>query len=460
MAPASPTPTATSTPSITTTDTVTPKPTSEPSVAKPESPYTVKPGDSLAGIASRFGVPEPDRGKWILLTLQTNSLTDADHVEVGQTLVLPSLDDLASATITATAAPEAVVATDTPTPEPTAVEQTSYVVQSGDTLSSIADSAGVSDGEMSAWLAQLRQLNAITDADHVEVGQTLILPSADALAAATPLQSSTTSDVLSASTTSDSSTGAAAPAIFGTSAAVLDADCGTVVYSLNAHERLAPASLAKIITAIVTLQHTSLDDEITADVSASDMAAKDYSVMGLEPGMQVSIKDLLYGLLLPSGNDAAETLASYVGGGSVSAFVTLMNQEAATLGLSDTHFTNPDGLDDPNLYSSAYDMAVAGMALLANPTLAQIVDTISYMPDSPDWTSTAIINDNQLLTNYPGAYGVKIGYDDNAMQTIVAAAAQNGRHVIVSVFGSTSRFTDAAALFDWAFANLPQSCGG
>ncbi len=127
---------------------------------------------------------------------------------------------------------------------------------------------------------------------------------------------------------------------------------------------------------------------------------------------------------------------------------------------SDTHFANPAGLDDPNLYSSAYDMAEAGMALLANPTLARIVDTISYMPDSPDWTNGALTNDNQLLATYPGAYGVKIGYDDNAQQTIVAAAEQNGRHLIVSVFGSSDRYGDAAALFDWAFANLPSSCHG
>jgi D-alanyl-D-alanine carboxypeptidase len=331
-------------------------------------------------------------------------------------------------------------------------------VEPGDTLRGIAARLGITEADRSAWIQLVLQTNSLADPDHIEAGQTLTLPSPDASGPATPEPETAKQDTLDATSTHEAPFASQAPVMGGKSAAIIDADCGAPVYGLNEHERLPPASLAKIITAIVTLQHTNLNDHVTAEVNAKEMAKRDYSVMGLEPGMQVTVKDLLYGLLLPSGNDAAETLAQYVGGGSTSKFVNLMNQEAASLGLTDTHFANPDGLDDPNLYSSAYDMAKAGLALLANPTLAQIVDTASYLPESPDWTGEGLKNDNKLLTDYSGTYGVKIGYDDNALQTIVAAAERNGRRLIVSILGTKDRFADAATLFDWAFANLPPAC--
>ena len=145
------------------------------------------------------------------------------------------------------------------------------------------------------------------------------------------------------------------------------------------------------------------------------------SVMGLAPGMHLTVLDLLYGLFLPSGNDAAIALAQFISG-DTQRFTALMNQEVSSLGLHDSHFTNPHGLDSPRLYSSAYDLAIAGRELLKDPVLAAISAAESYTPMSSGWPGAELKNGNKLLQLYPGAYGVKIGYTEEADQTIVAAA--------------------------------------
>jgi D-alanyl-D-alanine carboxypeptidase len=170
--------------------------------------------------------------------------------------------------------------------------------------------------------------------------------------------------------------------------------------------------------------------------------------------MQLRLRDLLYGLLLVSGNDAAIAIADHIAG-NTPAFAAMMNVLAQTLGLRDTHFANPHGLDEPGHLSSAYDMALLGRALLAQPQLAAIVRTEHYQPA---WDGPEVWNGNGLLGNYPGAVGVKIGYTEQAGQTIVAAAKRGNRSVIVSVFSAWDRYTDAAALLDWAFANTQPAC--
>src|SRR5262249_52511127 len=148
-------------------------------------------------------------------------------------------------------------------------------------------------------------------------------------------------------------------------------------------------------------------DMVTVKISGKKMAqTTGSSVMGLEPNMQMSVRDLLYGMFLASGNDAAETLALYIAGNDTQ-FAVLMNQMAKQLGMDDTVFTNPHGLDDPNLFSSAFDMTEAGLALLNDPVLAQMVITPSYMPN---WKGVALTNGNAMLSHYPGAFGVKIGF--------------------------------------------------
>lgn len=250
------------------------------------------------------------------------------------------------------------------------------------------------------------------------------------------------------------------PAIGGQAFAVVERSCGALLSGRNEHQRLPPASLAKIVTAMVAEQRAGLNDVVEAKVSAKQMARQDSSVMGLEPGMRPRVLDLLYGLVLPSGNDAALALAQYVGGGDVDTFVSLMNLEAARLNLTNTHFSNPHGLDDPGLYSSAYDMALAGKAFLDIPLLARISTTTEYIFPATATKSGPIVlkNGNRLLQSYPGSFGVKIGFTDDARQTIVAAADRDGRQLIVSVFGSEDRYADASTLLDWAFANLPAGC--
>jgi len=248
----------------------------------------------------------------------------------------------------------------------------------------------------------------------------------------------------------------APPLITALAAAVIDEPCGAVLHELNSGMRLPPASLTKIATALVVTDQVDLVETVTVKVSGSELSAStDATVMGIEPGQRLGVVDLLYGMLLPSGNDAAIALAQYVSG-SETAFVELMNDKAAQMGLSDTQFTNPHGLDDPGLYTSAYDIAMLGRELLRDPALAHIVRTQSYQPA---WDGLPVQNHNLLLSLYPGALGVKTGYTDLAGQTLVAAAERNGRRIIVSVLGSQDVYVDVIALLDWGFEGAPSACG-
>ena len=247
------------------------------------------------------------------------------------------------------------------------------------------------------------------------------------------------------------------PAITGLSAAILEEPCGALVYAANAHQELPPASLTKIATALVAEEHARLSDIVAITVNGPELSAEtDATVMGLEPGQRLTVRDLLYGLLLMSGEDAAIQLAKHVSGG-VQPFVALMNQKATQLGLEDTQFTNPHGLDDPGLYTSAYDVAVLGRELLHRPELAEIVRTMEYQPA---WDRPAFSNSNRLLFDYPESIGIKIGFTDKAGQTIVAAAERGGRRIIVSLLGSSTVYQDAIALFEWAFSDTTSACRG
>ena len=245
------------------------------------------------------------------------------------------------------------------------------------------------------------------------------------------------------------------PAIRGRAGAIIEASCAAELYAKNDDVRLPPASLTKMMTALVAVQRVELSRVFDVQVNSGLMVASTGStVMGLEPGMRLSLRDLLYGLLLPSGNDAAVEIAQDVAG-SEPAFVDLMNQKAQQLGLLNTHFANPHGLDQAGLYTTALDIALLGRAVLGEPALATIVRTKSYQPG---WDGPEVTNGNELLVRYPDAIGVKTGYTEQAGQTIVAAAQRNGRTLIVSVLGSWDRYSDAIALFDWAFTSTQPGC--
>ena len=238
------------------------------------------------------------------------------------------------------------------------------------------------------------------------------------------------------------------PSILGRATAVIEQPCGVLLYELGGTMTLPPASLTKIVTALVAVDWTDLSEIVTVEIDGPALSLEtDSTVMGIEPGDELTMRDLIYGLLLRSGNDAALEIARHVAGDE-DAFVELMNDKVAELGLVDTGFTNPHGLDNPALYSSAVDMARLGAELLSNADLAEVVATRQYQPA---WDGPAIDNLNLLLNNYDGAFGVKTGFTDTADQTIVAAAEREGRMIVASVFGTTEMYVDARNLLDWAF---------
>lgn len=244
------------------------------------------------------------------------------------------------------------------------------------------------------------------------------------------------------------------PEIAAKSAAVIEASCGTLVYGANENAHLPPASLTKMVTAMVVMDRGRLNDVVDIRMNGWDLAADDgSSIMGIEEGMRLSVQDLLYGMLLVSGNDAALALSDYLGG-SVG-FVPLMNDKVRQLGLTNTHFVNPDGRDSPDHYSSALDMALIGRALLQDPTLNTIVNTKSY---APHWDGRLLWNANEMLYAYTDAVGVKIGYTEAADHTIVTGIERNGRLLIAAVMGTWHFYADAVHLLNWAFDNTKPSC--
>jgi serine-type D-Ala-D-Ala carboxypeptidase (penicillin-binding protein 5/6) len=238
------------------------------------------------------------------------------------------------------------------------------------------------------------------------------------------------------------------PPLTGRAAVVMEEPCRELLFDRNPDMRLPPASLTKIVTAIVVRDQSEPSEVANITVNGPELSMEtDSTVMGLEPGQRLTVLDLLYGLLLPSGNDAALALAEHISG-DVPAFVDLMNQKAEELGLRGTHFSNPHGLDQGGLFTTARDMALAGALLLEDPLLADIVKTLEHQPA---WDGPPVPNVNGLMGFYQGAVGIKTGYTDDAGPTIVAAAERDGRLIIASVLNSPDLYFDASALLEWAF---------
>ena len=200
--------------------------------------------------------------------------------------------------------------------------------------------------------------------------------------------------------------------------AIIDDSSGQLLYSELPYTEVPQASTTKIATTIVALERSpDLRKRIPVTVSAMAMAARDgSSTMGIEPGRSVSLDTLLHGMMLPSGNDAAEQVAVALAD-SREQYIEWMNQEAASLGLKDTHFVNPSGMDAAGHYSSAYDMAILARYAMHNATFRDLASTTRYTGDG-----FPMQNLNRLLDQYPGADGVKIGFTDAAQKTIVASA--------------------------------------
>lgn len=228
---------------------------------------------------------------------------------------------------------------------------------------------------------------------------------------------------------------------------VVDGDSGAVLFQRNGYEPVAPASLTKIMTATLGIEHGSLSDHVTVNVDASSMDGS--SLMGLEPWFDVTFEDLLYGLMLPSGNDAALAIARYVAG-SDAKFVKMMNDKARWLGLRCTRFTNPHGLDEEGHYSCPADLVTMARYAMQYPLFRQVVETRHYDVRESNISYT-IYNVNPIL-DYPGADGVKTGFSDNAGRALVATAVRNGHRVYVAFMRSENGAeADGTLLLNWAF---------
>jgi len=259
---------------------------------------------------------------------------------------------------------------------------------------------------------------------------------------------------------------------------VVDGDDPSVVfYERNADQKVYPASTTKIMTTIVALENGNLDDEfmVGEEVLGTTIKFTSYSsLMGIKPGETLTLRDLVYGLMLVSGNDAGEAIAKHVAG-SVDGFVSLMNQKAAEIGMTNTHFTNPHGVHNDEHYTTARDMAKLMAYALKNEDFVKIASTKTYTvpANSVRTTELNLVNTDRLLnavdgdpvqTVYPYAIAGKTGDTDNAGKCLVAAAQKDGARVIITMFGdkadlyngdkvttNLARFVNAAKIFEHVF---------
>ncbi|ABK73230.1 D-alanyl-D-alanine carboxypeptidase [Mycolicibacterium smegmatis] len=235
---------------------------------------------------------------------------------------------------------------------------------------------------------------------------------------------------------------------------VADMDTGDVIAARDPHGRHRPASIIKVLTATAALNELNLNKRVAG---TQDDANAEGTRVGVGPGGQYTINDLLHGLLMYSGNDAAHALAMQLGGWDPA--LQKLNTLAAKLGGRDTRAATPSGLDGPGMSTSAYDIALFYRYAWQNPVFADIVHTQSYQFPGRDGGSYPIENDNKLLANYPGALGGKTGYTDDAGQTFVGAAERDGRRLIAVLLKGTrvpiAPWEQAARLLDYGFATPP-----
>lgn len=241
------------------------------------------------------------------------------------------------------------------------------------------------------------------------------------------------------------------PEVSATSALVIDLESAVVFASKNADKPRPPASITKLMTAVVALEYYQQDQILEVKRLVKNGPE---SEMGLAVGDKVSVSNLVYGLLVPSGNDAAYTLADNYEGG-IENFIYSMNKKAESLHMKNTHFETVSGLDSPNHHSSARDLAFLAVYALKNPFISKVVAT--YGITLKDVTGEKIYtmkNVNEFLGYLAGADGVKTGYTGLAGECLVASVSRNGHRVISVVLNSQNRFSDSAKLLEWVYRNF------
>lgn len=247
------------------------------------------------------------------------------------------------------------------------------------------------------------------------------------------------------------------PTINAQGSILMDLNSGKILFDKNSHNKYAPASTTKVMTALLTLEKCKLNEKVKVSKKA---AYADGSKIYLLEGEEVTVEQLLYALLLESANDAAVALAEHVSG-STEAFAKLMNERAAQLSCLDTHFVNPNGLYDKNHYTSAYDLAVIAAKAMEIPKFRQMVSTLSYniLPTNKQSKTRHLNNHNKLLSvkgyKYSGADGIKTGYTIKSKHTYVGSATRNGRTLMATfLYDEKGYYKEAANLFDYGFKNF------
>lgn len=252
-------------------------------------------------------------------------------------------------------------------------------------------------------------------------------------------------------------------------AILIDPTSGQILYEHNAREQAYPASVTKLMTAILTLENCKLDDVVTVDSKALQGIPRSYTVAALQPGEQITVDKLLHVLLIPSANDAANVLAFHMAG-SLESFSEMMNAKAKEIGCENTHFTNPSGVHDDNHYTTAYDMALIGKYAYTFDTIREIATNTSYdLPNLPDGKERKFKTTNTLITEknqyyYEYATGLKTGYTDKAKSCIVATAKKDNIELLCVILGGNKtedrkaqRELDCRTLFEYGFNNYSSS---
>ena len=240
------------------------------------------------------------------------------------------------------------------------------------------------------------------------------------------------------------------------SAVLMDADTGTVIFDKNSHAKLPPASITKIMTMLLTAEAISkgtlkLTDKVKTSENAASMGG---SQIFLEPGEEMTVDDMLKGIAMASGNDASVAMGEHIGG-SEAGFVQMMNDKARELGMKDTHFANPNGLPMADHYSSAYDIALMSRELLKYDFITKYTgayqDYLRKDSPKPFW----LVNTNKLVRFYSGADGLKTGFTSEARFCLSATAKRDGLRVIAVVLGEPNtkvRNSEVSSMFDYAFS--------
>jgi len=246
------------------------------------------------------------------------------------------------------------------------------------------------------------------------------------------------------------------------SAMLMDVDTGTIIYEKNSHEQVPPASITKIMTMLLIMEaidqkKITMDEMVTASERAASMGG---SQIFLEPGEQMSVRDLLKGIAMASGNDASVAMAEKIAG-SEEMFVQMMNERAEQLGMKNTHFVNSNGLPAANHYSTAHDIAIMSKELLKYESITEFTgkyqDYLRTESDNPFW----LVNTNKLVRFYTGVDGLKTGYTSEAKFCLSATAKKDNLRVIAVVLGepnTKTRNAEVSSLFDYAFSqytNMP-----